>query len=274
MARRELGAHLVAARDLTCLDGGEPFLRELVLLRGRCSPIGAFCHASKIGSSTMARAYHDGRPRRSCRFHPGRLSENIRGALDWDGGSGATVGAPMNPTEPTDDAIDETPEESAGDRDRRLRPEEQDPKLWKADGWTARVIKNEDDDGWAVEMTCDGATEPSLVGPWTMGRDKKNPKPLDTSAFATLVKTANEILARHEAQRRALLHRQVTITAESGARMRFECEVIPDEDDPHAILTVRDEAGETVTRARLSAGFKLTAASARTFLERGGGSEG
>ncbi len=177
----------------------------------------------------------------------------------------------MNPTDPADDAPDERDDETSGERP--LRPEEQDPKLWRADGWTARVIKNEDDDGWAVEMTCDGASEPSLVGPWTMGRDKKNPKPLDTSAFATLVKTANEILARHAQQRRALLHRDVTTVVEGGARMRVDLDVVPDEDDPHAILTACDEAGETVLRSRVSAGFKLTAASARTWIERGGASE-
>ena len=53
-------------------------------------------------------------------------------------------------------------------------------RLWRDNGWTARVIKNEDDDGWAVEMIQAGETEPALVGPWTMGRDKKNPKPLDS----------------------------------------------------------------------------------------------
>jgi hypothetical protein len=26
----------------------------------------------------------------------------------------------------------------------------QEPRLWQGNGWTARVIKNEDDDGWAV----------------------------------------------------------------------------------------------------------------------------
>ena len=172
----------------------------------------------------------------------------------------------MSPTDPADDVPDETHDETSGERP--LRPEEQDPKLWRADGWTARVIKNEDDDGWAVEMTCDGQSEPSLVGPWTMGRDKKNPKPLDTSAFATLVKTANEILAR-----RALLHRDVTTVVEGGARMRVDLDVVPDDDDPHAILTACDEAGETVLRSRVSAGFKLTAASARTWIERGGASD-
>jgi hypothetical protein len=166
------------------------------------------------------------------------------------------------------DETDEAAESDAeGGRRRPIRPEDQDPKLWKADGWTARVIKNEDDDGWAVEMTCDGETEPALVGPWTMGRDKKNPKPLDVSAFATLVKTANEILARHAQQRRAQLHRSVTTVTAGGARVRVDLDVIPDEDDPHAMLTVFDQAGATVTRARVAANFKLTSDTARTWLD-------
>jgi hypothetical protein len=71
-------------------------------------------------------------------------------------------------------------------------PRTQDPCLWRDDGWTARVIKNIDDDGWAAEMIKDGEPEPALTGPWTMGRDKKNPKPLDATAFATLVKTSRK----------------------------------------------------------------------------------
>ena len=62
-----------------------------------------------------------------------------------------------------------------------------EPRFWRNNGWTARVIKNEDDDGWAVAMIKDGEPEPALVGPWTMGRDKRNPKPLDVSAFNTPV---------------------------------------------------------------------------------------
>src|SRR3954463_11052788 len=98
-------------------------------------------------------------------------------------------------------------------------------RVWHADGWTARVIKNEDDDGWAVEMTRDGDPEPALVGPWTMGRDKKNPKPLDTTAFHTLVKTANEVPQRHAHQRRAMLHKSVTVTVEEGVRIRVDLDV-------------------------------------------------
>src|SRR4051812_1574329 len=56
--------------------------------------------------------------------------------------------------EPMDEKHDEADEanDDAG-QDRPIRPEDQDPKLWKGDGWTARVLKNEDDEGWAVAMT-------------------------------------------------------------------------------------------------------------------------
>lgn len=167
-----------------------------------------------------------------------------------------------------DEETEET--EDATARKRPLRPEDQDPKLWKGDGWTARILKNEDDDGWAVEMTSDGESEPALVGPWTMGRDKKNPKPIDTSAFATLVKTANEILARHAQQRRAQLHRSVTAVSASGARVRVDLDVVPDEDDPHAMITVFDQAGGTVSRSRVAANFKLTSDSARKWVDDSG----
>src|SRR5215218_2367921 len=88
-------------------------------------------------------------------------------------------------------------------------------RLWRDEGWTARVIKNEDDDGWAVEMIKDGEPEPALVGPWTMGRDKKNPKPLDANAFRTLVKTAHEVRRRHEQHLHAVLHKQVVVSSGS-----------------------------------------------------------
>lgn len=176
-----------------------------------------------------------------------------------------------DPMNETSDLTNETPDEERSSRP--LRPEEQDPKRWKGDGWTARVIKNEDDDGWAVEMTRDGEGEPALVGPWTMGRDKKNPKPLDVSAFATLVKTANEVRTRTLQQLHAQLHRSVNTVTADGARMRVDLDVVPDEDDPHALLTVRDQAGATVSRARVAASFKLTPESARKWIEEGPPSE-
>ena len=145
----------------------------------------------------------------------------------------------------------------------------QDARVFCADGWTARVIKNEDDDGWAVAMTADGALEPSLVGPWTMGRDKKNPKPLDASSFAVLLRGANEILARHAQQRRAQLHRTVMAEGEEG-RVRVDLDIVPDEEDPHAILTVFDRSDAVVSRTRVAPDFKLSAESARKWLKSEG----
>jgi hypothetical protein len=145
-----------------------------------------------------------------------------------------------------------------------------EPRLWRDDGWTARVVKNEDDDGWAVEMIRDGEPEPALVGPWTMGRDKKNPKPLDTSAFNTLVKTASEVLRRHEQQRHAMLHRELDVDGPQG-RVCVTLDIVPDDDDPHAILAARDVAGDEIARARVSAGFRLSRASASAWIADGFG---
>ena len=108
-----------------------------------------------------------------------------------------------------------------------------DPGLWKKAGWIAKVIKNEDDDGWAVAMTRVGDSEPALVGPWTMGRDKRNPKPLDAGAFATLVKTASEVLLRHEQAARERLHKTLrTFTTDDGRRSAPTSTSSPDDDDP------------------------------------------
>ena len=147
--------------------------------------------------------------------------------------------------------------------------EQMEPTYWKKAGWVARVIKNEDDEGWAVEMTRLGDPEPALVGPWTMGRDKKNPKPLDQGAFATLVKTASEVLLRHEQAARARLHKSLVITTSDGMRVRLELDLAEDDDDPHAMLAAYDEStGELLRRDRVLPGFKLSATSAEKFVAR------
>jgi hypothetical protein len=141
-------------------------------------------------------------------------------------------------------------------------------RLWRDNGWTARVIKNEDDDGWAVAMTPEGQVEPALVGPWTMGRDKKSPKPLDTSAFNTLVKTAAEFVRRHEQQLHAALHRQVDISCNRG-RVSVTLDIEPDEENPSAVLRATDASGEVLGEARVSPGLRLTRASAQAWAEAG-----
>ncbi|MSP56547.1 MAG: hypothetical protein EXR69_13250 [Myxococcales bacterium] len=146
-------------------------------------------------------------------------------------------------------------------------PDILEPRLWRRDGWTARVVKNEDDDGWAVEMTRDGDPEPALVAPWTMGRDKKNPKPLDQSAFTTWVKTASEVIRRHEHAAHARLHRAFSYVRPDGQRVCASLDIAPDEDDPHAILACIDElTGEDLRTGRVEVGYRLSAAGLEKFL--------
>jgi len=142
----------------------------------------------------------------------------------------------------------------------------QEARLWQGNGWTARVIKNEDDDGWAVAMYKDGESEPALVGPWTMGRDKKNPKPLDVNAFHTLVKTASEVIRRHEQQLHAQLHKSTVVSTEQG-ELKVTLDIVPDEDNPYAMLTAIDEMGEQVAQVRVQPTFKLSPSSAMTWVE-------
>ena len=147
----------------------------------------------------------------------------------------------------------------------------QSPRLWQDDGWTARVIKNEDDDGWAVAMTKDGEPEPALVGPWTMGRDKKNPKPLDATAFHTLVKTAYEVRRRHEQHLHATLHKKVVV-GHRDKPITVTLDIVPDEDNPYAQLTAREARHRDqlpLAEIRVSSSFKLTEASALAWIEDG-----
>lgn len=147
-------------------------------------------------------------------------------------------------------------------------PAIKEPRLWRNNGWMARVIKNEDDEGWAVEMIRDGESEPALVGPWTMGRDKKNPKPLDTTAFNTLVKTASEFRQRQEQQLFASLHQSLAISSDSG-RITVALDIIANDDDPHAMLSATDAMDEQLARVRVSPAFKLNRQSASAWIDSG-----
>jgi hypothetical protein len=142
-----------------------------------------------------------------------------------------------------------------------------EPRLWKMNGWICRVIKNEDDDGWAVSMTRIGDDEPALIGPWTMGRDKKNPKPLDQTAFLTLVKTAQDVIRRHEHHEHARRHRKFTWTRPSGQRVQAALDLSEDEYDPEATLTLRDDrTAELLAQARVRPDLRLNAATLERYL--------
>ncbi|WP_439608981.1 hypothetical protein [Hydrogenophaga sp.] len=141
-------------------------------------------------------------------------------------------------------------------------------RLWSDGHWTARVIKNEDDDGWAVAMHLDGGAEPALVGPWTMGRDKKNPKPLDTAAFNTLVKTAKEVIRRSEQQLHAQLNKNLSVTV-NGQRIRVVMSIVPDEEGATATLSAHDELDEELARVPVPPTFRLNVDSAQAWIASG-----
>lgn len=139
-------------------------------------------------------------------------------------------------------------------------------RLWIDKGWTARVIKNEEDEGWAVAMIKDGEPEPALVGPWTMGRDKKNPKPLDANAFGTLVKTASEVIRRHEQQLHAQLHKSLMVSTDT-ADFRINLDIVPDEDDPYAWLSASDADQVELAKVRVRPNYVLNQKNARLWIE-------
>lgn len=165
-------------------------------------------------------------------------------------------------------------ESSTADRSYHssMTQDTQDPihesRVWSDAQWTARVIKNDDDDGWAVAMYLNGEAEPALVGPWTMGRDKKNPKPLDTAAFNTLVKTAKEVVRRSEQQRHAELNKNITVAVE-GRRVRVELAIVPDDEGATATLRAMDEFGEESARVSVPPSFKLNVDSAQAWVTSG-----
>ena len=177
-----------------------------------------------------------------------------------------TTAPDANPTDasPTAAAAESTsaPQMMAVEEASAIR----ESRLWHDNGWMARVIKNEDDDGWAVEMLMDGEPEPALVGPWTMGRDKKNPKPLDQTAFNTLIKTATEVLQRHAQQAHAALHKRLTVYA-LEREWDIRLDITPDEYEPYAILTALDALGDEVAQVRVRPDFRLTSASASNWIK-------
>ncbi len=129
---------------------------------------------------------------------------------------------------------------------------------WSGKGWTAQVVPNEDGGGWALSMTRDGNTEPTLVVPWVMGRNKKDPKPLNKSDFVTQVKAAQDFLTRRQTQRRAANRTSKDVVGDNGEWVRVIFEIIPDEFEPEAQLIALDRAKEELARVSCPLSLKLT----------------
>ena len=90
--------------------------------------------------------------------------------------------------------------------------------------------------------------------------------PLDMAAFNTWVKTASEVLRRHEQQLHAQLHKSAYVSTDHG-RVLVTLDIVPDEFEPNATLSAFDADGGELARVRVSPAFKLNGASALAWVE-------
>lgn len=152
---------------------------------------------------------------------------------------------------------------------KKLKVKKEIVWVWKDRGWTANIIKREDDDGWAITMTRDGDAEPAYMAPWTMGRNKVDPKPLDQHAFNTWVKSATEFLARSKYQIRTADRNVLTIYTEEGEKLSVEFDLDRGDYETQGVLTAKDDFGNEVARCETDPRFKLTIDSAQEWVDSG-----
>jgi hypothetical protein len=104
-----------------------------------------------------------------------------------------------------------------------------------------------------------------------MGRNKVDPKPLDATAHQTLVKTASEVIRRHEQQLHAQLNKQITIEVASQV-VSVKLAITPDEFEPFGTLTAIGQCGEVLATTNERPDFRLTRDSASRWATEGFGS--
>ena len=80
----------------------------------------------------------------------------------------------------------------------------------------------------------------------------------------TLVKTASEFVRRHEQQLHASLHQSIGISA-NDARLTVTLDIVPDEDEPYAILAATNDGGDSVASVKVAPSFKLNRSSAEKW---------
>ncbi len=140
---------------------------------------------------------------------------------------------------------------------------------WHDLGWNAEVVLDEDGGGWALSMTRDGDDEPVLVVPWVMGRNKKDPKPLNDSDFRTQVKAAQDFLTRSEYQRRTAFRRSYRVDGGDRGIVVVVFDVIPDDIDPVGLLTAEDLYGAELARFEVPPQFQLSRTRAAAWVASG-----
>jgi len=136
-------------------------------------------------------------------------------------------------------------------------------------GWTAQIIRDDEaEGGWAITMTPDGADEPVYSGPWTMGRNKKDPKPLKTKDFLVWIKSAKEFLERSQRQNNQSNRKSIDLTDEAGDFVRVIFDVIND-GEARGELVANNQVGLELARVDTSPNFKLTIESAEDWIASG-----
>ncbi len=76
------------------------------------------------------------------------------------------------------------------------------------------------------------------------------------------------MLRRHDQRLHAQLLKRVTIESVSaGGSVEVTLDIVPDEDDPYALLTAFDTVGEQLAQVRVAANFKLSNASASVWVD-------
>ena len=64
------------------------------------------------------------------------------------------------------------------------------------------------------------------------------------------------------------MHQSITVTAQAG-RVTVNLDIVPDEDNPYAMLSAQDDGGETLAEVKVSAGFKLNRSTAVAWADAG-----
>ena len=60
-----------------------------------------------------------------------------------------------------------------------------------------------------------------------------------------------------------------SLKVSNAGGIRVSLQIVPDEDNPHAVLRAHDESGEALGEARVRPDFKLNTASAEAWIEGG-----
>jgi hypothetical protein len=71
---------------------------------------------------------------------------------------------------------------------------------------------------------------------------------------------------RSEQQLHAQLNQSVTVNGQDG-RVTVLLRIVPDEDNPYAMLSAQDEGGDGLAEVKVAAGFKLNRQIAQAWVD-------